>query len=59
MPPMLNSGKITGTDDRVESTWPLELDTIASPITELIFIPEETMLDMVPVNCPADRRTPA
>ena len=42
-------GQITGTDNGVEGTWFIELDHTGVPISEYVFIPVQTMPDVVPV----------
>jgi len=41
--------QITGTDNGIDGSWFIELNDDGSPISEFVFIPVETMPDVVPV----------
>ena len=42
-------GQITGTDEGVEGSWLIALNDDGTPVSEFVFIPAETMPDVVPV----------
>jgi hypothetical protein len=46
---ILSYGQITGTDNGVERSGFIELDDTGAPISEFVFIPAETMPEVVPV----------
>ena len=46
---MPDYGQITGTDNGVDGSWLIELDDDGAPISEFVFIPAQSMPDVVPI----------
>ncbi len=46
---MPHYGQITGTDHGGEGSWFIELNDDGSPVSEFVFIPVESMPEVVPV----------